>query len=280
MASSEVSINQLPVASEANNGDFLIIQTPNATNRLDFQNFVVGLDNTTFKSTIENHTTDITNLSTTQLALSTEIDAISAISTDLTGLSANVRDIVTSGLSNFTELSAKSLSAGSFEFPRSIFPANAQVIYKTHTTRVGSGNTALDIDLKTSISLKHSNSKIKVHFSVPGTTNAGNHTVALIVQESVTDASYADVADFQGTASGSEMVGTIFTGTDANEEGVTASFTGLFTPASLGADNTVFVRIAMRMESGNQFNQNQTIIAGTQDACGVSLLLLEEVFVQ
>ena len=63
MASSEVSINQLPVVNSVNNGDFLIIQTPNATNRLDFENFVIGLDNVTFSNTIEQHTTDITALS-------------------------------------------------------------------------------------------------------------------------------------------------------------------------------------------------------------------------
>ena len=43
MASSEVSISQLPVVNSINKGDFLIVQTPNATNRLDFENFVVGL---------------------------------------------------------------------------------------------------------------------------------------------------------------------------------------------------------------------------------------------
>ena len=63
MASSEVSISQLPVVNSINKGDFLIVQTPNATNRLDFENFVVGLDNTSFSSTIEQHTTDISGLS-------------------------------------------------------------------------------------------------------------------------------------------------------------------------------------------------------------------------
>lgn len=65
MASVEVSINQLPVTNQITDGDFLIIQTPNATNRLDFSDFVVGLDNTTFKNTIETNTTDIEALSST-----------------------------------------------------------------------------------------------------------------------------------------------------------------------------------------------------------------------
>ena len=52
MASSEVSIDQLPVVSQIVNGDFIIVQSPNATSKLDFKNFVIGTDNTTFKSAI------------------------------------------------------------------------------------------------------------------------------------------------------------------------------------------------------------------------------------
>lgn len=83
MASVEVSINQLPVTNQITDGDFLIVQTPNATNRLDFSDFVIGLDNTTFKNTIETNTTDIEALSSTkanknnaQLTGDTKADAI------------------------------------------------------------------------------------------------------------------------------------------------------------------------------------------------------------
>tara|TARA_A100000172_G_scaffold78462_1_gene64068 strand:+ start:595 stop:921 length:327 start_codon:yes stop_codon:yes gene_type:complete len=65
MASSEVSIDRLPVVAEIVNGDFLIVQSPNATSRLNYQNFVVGLDNTTFKSTINDTSTGLTQLSST-----------------------------------------------------------------------------------------------------------------------------------------------------------------------------------------------------------------------
>jgi|LULU01.1.fsa_nt_gb hypothetical protein len=63
MASSEVSINQLPITNQISNGDFIIVQSPNNTSRLDFRNFVVGLDNTTFSSTITDTTTDLAALS-------------------------------------------------------------------------------------------------------------------------------------------------------------------------------------------------------------------------
>jgi len=70
MASTDVSINQLPETNQVSNGDYIIIQTPNATNRLDFSNFVVGLENTTFGSTIELHTTEISELSSSVETLS------------------------------------------------------------------------------------------------------------------------------------------------------------------------------------------------------------------
>jgi len=61
--STEISIKQLPQITEINNDDLLLVQTPNATNTLLFSNFVIGLENTTFSSTITQNTTDINTLS-------------------------------------------------------------------------------------------------------------------------------------------------------------------------------------------------------------------------
>ena len=65
MSSQEISIKQLPLIDEINTGDLLVIQTPNATSTLDFDNFVIGLENTSFSPTISAHTADINALSTT-----------------------------------------------------------------------------------------------------------------------------------------------------------------------------------------------------------------------
>ena len=59
----QVSIKQLPQVTEINTGDLILVQTPNATNTLLFENFIIGLDNTTFSSTISGHTTDIKAIS-------------------------------------------------------------------------------------------------------------------------------------------------------------------------------------------------------------------------
>ena len=85
MSSVEVSINQLPVINQVTEGDFLIIQTPNATNRLNFSDFVVGLDNTTFKNTIETNTTDIESLSSTKANINNAILTGNTTATNIIG---------------------------------------------------------------------------------------------------------------------------------------------------------------------------------------------------
>ena len=61
--SSQISIKQLPQITEINKGDLILVQTPNATNTLLFENFIIGLDNTTFGTTVTQNSTDIETLS-------------------------------------------------------------------------------------------------------------------------------------------------------------------------------------------------------------------------
>jgi hypothetical protein len=63
MASTEISIKQLPRVNSIEDGDILIVQTENSTNKLDFKDFVIGLENTTFKNTVEQNTSNIDSLS-------------------------------------------------------------------------------------------------------------------------------------------------------------------------------------------------------------------------
>ncbi len=63
MSTEKISLQQLPIISEVNNGDLILIQTATATNTLDFKDFVIGLENTTFASTISSHTTEIDSIS-------------------------------------------------------------------------------------------------------------------------------------------------------------------------------------------------------------------------
>lgn len=86
-----VNIKELPEISDINNGDFLIVETPNGTNILDYQNFLVTLDNTTFGDLITTNTTNIVTLSTDLATLSSTSATVSqfnTLSTDLASLSS------------------------------------------------------------------------------------------------------------------------------------------------------------------------------------------------
>ena len=63
MSTTNIGINQLPVTNEIVNGDYLIIDNGTETRRLDFKDFIVGLENVTFASTISANSSDIASLS-------------------------------------------------------------------------------------------------------------------------------------------------------------------------------------------------------------------------
>lgn len=64
MSTVSQSINQLPLVDEIVSGDKLIIDNGVQTRRIDFDDFIIGLDNVTFASTISTNATQIAELST------------------------------------------------------------------------------------------------------------------------------------------------------------------------------------------------------------------------
>ena len=87
--STQISIKQLPQITEINSGNLILVQSANATNTLDFKNFVIGLDNTTFGTTITQHSTDITALSSTTIP-TFSANIMTKLTADVTALSANL----------------------------------------------------------------------------------------------------------------------------------------------------------------------------------------------
>ncbi|MDB4396038.1 hypothetical protein N9Z65_00315 [bacterium] len=82
---------ELPETFSVSGGDLLLIETDEGTNILDYANFIIGLDNTTFGTTIVQHSTDIISLSSNVNALSSEIESLSSqVDTDIANLSATV----------------------------------------------------------------------------------------------------------------------------------------------------------------------------------------------
>lgn len=87
------NVKELPETFAVASGDLLLIETDDGTNIMDFANFVIGLDNTTFGTTITQHSTDIAALSANVTVLQSDITtiessvaaSISSFNTDLIG---------------------------------------------------------------------------------------------------------------------------------------------------------------------------------------------------
>ena len=84
------NIKELPETFSVADGDLLLIETEDGTNIMDFANFVIGLDNTTFGTTITQHSTDI-------LALSSDFTSLSEqVNTDMaTIVGSNTKALIT-----------------------------------------------------------------------------------------------------------------------------------------------------------------------------------------
>ena len=76
------NIKELPETFSVGSGDLFIIETDEGTNIMNYDNFVIGLDNTTFGTTITDHSADIS-------ILYTDVDELSAkVERDIATLSA------------------------------------------------------------------------------------------------------------------------------------------------------------------------------------------------
>ena len=102
--SNKTSISNLNEVEEVNSGDFFIIDTPSGTQKIDFGNVLIPLDNATFNTTISAHADDIaqnrTELKTLTAALYNGVDQ------NLKLNSVNVLDQLSAVNGNITSLSA------------------------------------------------------------------------------------------------------------------------------------------------------------------------------
>lgn len=71
-----VNIKELPSINDINNGDFLIVETPDGTSIIDYQDFFITLQNTTFESTIDNLQTDTQTLSSDLVDLENKLSPV------------------------------------------------------------------------------------------------------------------------------------------------------------------------------------------------------------
>ena len=101
------SISNLNEVEEVNSGDFFIIDTPSGTQKIDFGNVLIPLDNATFNTTISAHADDIaqnkTELKTLTAALYNGVDQnlkLNSVNV-LTQLSAVSADVDTIEVADF-----------------------------------------------------------------------------------------------------------------------------------------------------------------------------------
>ena len=142
MSTPSTSINQLPVVSDITDADFLIIDNEIETRRLNFKDFIIGLDNVTFASTISGNSSDIQSLSTTVVTNTNNISALSA--TALTN-AASISALSATALTNAASISALSanvitLSATALTNTTSVSGISA-VLYQAPTARVMNQST-------------------------------------------------------------------------------------------------------------------------------------------
>ena len=135
-----INVKELPQLEQILAGNYLIVENNAGTNKLDFADFVIGPQNTSFFNGIAN---DIFTLSASQIILST---AVSAVSSDYKNLSANV---------SFNTRDIASLSA--------VNNTRSSIVYrKSQFSIAANATTAIVVITLPSLAMEFTNSDINV----------------------------------------------------------------------------------------------------------------------
>jgi hypothetical protein len=95
-----INIKELPEINDVIAGDYLIVETSSGTSIINYENFLVTLDNTTFSDVITNNTTNIIALSTQVKTLSSNSATISQLSSLNTSVQTLCNNTATSSQFN------------------------------------------------------------------------------------------------------------------------------------------------------------------------------------
>jgi hypothetical protein len=82
------NILNLPQVNNIENGDFLIVETTGGTSIIDFADFLIGPENTTFFSVVSTNSANIISLSSQVVSLSTTLNT--TLSTTINSLSSQL----------------------------------------------------------------------------------------------------------------------------------------------------------------------------------------------
>ena len=151
-----INIKELPVINDVNNGDFLIVETPDGTNIIDYQDFFITLENTTFESTIDNLQTDTQTLSTDLIELENKLSPVYISNTvNKTLDSTNNNQVFVS--TNTTTMVGSNLIDNKVIYT---LPVNLPTSFYTKILRAGSGS--VDIVPGTGVSINGSTAGVRL----------------------------------------------------------------------------------------------------------------------
>ena len=156
------NIKELPETFSIAAGDMLVVETDDGTNIMDFNNFVIGLDNTTFGTTITQHSSDLNNLYSEFETLSTEVETQVAEISGNTGFGSGTYllaetgyQILPSGLIMQWGVSERTAARQEDEvvaFPLPFPNACLNVVGQQDRTSFGGGNISLYLKEFTTLS--------------------------------------------------------------------------------------------------------------------------------
>jgi hypothetical protein len=139
-----LNIKELPEITDIISGDFLIVETPTATSILDYDNFIITLDNTTFGDTIVSNTTNIAAVSS----------SVASLNTTLTSQISSLSSSFTSQISSLSASTARSNTFVTFSLPNYNSSTSPVILQQSNVSNVtlNTGTSAITVLFTTNFS--------------------------------------------------------------------------------------------------------------------------------
>ena len=173
----ETSIANLPKAEDMSINDYFIIQPQSFNNKaqlLQFKNLIFGLDNVSFASTIQQHSTDINSLSAGNFNIQNY-----SITTDKLALNSVTNDKISNN-----SISLNKLQNGCVGWDK--LDTNIQTKINAATTSLtGSGGESVDLSKYVRVGITGTDDKqADIDFVIKTVTSSGNPEEALYYNDS------------------------------------------------------------------------------------------------
>jgi hypothetical protein len=266
------NVRDLPEVFAIENGNLIIVETDEGTNILDYENFIIDLDHTTFGSTITQNVLDT-------FALSSKSSSWDSTYTTVNLLSDAWLSVGSGGTySNASELPAGP-SFSHLTFKKTLILAGNATAKNTPPQDVSG--------LQTNIILSDPSSYLKIDVGISTTNHktAANYQAAFTILtaeatgETITG-SWGELVQYTKTDGVYESLNGIFCTNGTNNNFPDISYTGTSLTFAPGV-SALGVKIGYRLEAGKSIRINgsspQNNTNSTDDGNGVSYINLQEI---